>query len=194
MDLKRDMHKDEVETALKNKGEFVQIDWLTRYLKLMPPIEMRKYAYLKLAQIYEAKKLFSDAARMYRNMALNSKGIKDKIENLNKETEAWIKAGDFFEADKSLKAAMEESTFKERDIIYANVLKLYKSSAEMLEKEMKRNQASKYYEKLLNMNVPENEKEFIKTKLAEIYSKLGKVRDMAFINRNEEIARKRRLF
>jgi hypothetical protein len=70
---------------------------------------------------------------------------------------------------------------------------IYKNCAESLEKEMKRNQASKYYEKLLKMNIPESEKIIIKDKLAEIYQKLGKLREMSFINRNEEIERKRRL-
>lgn len=191
MDLKKEMHKDEIEAALKGKGEFIQIDSLEKYLKSMPPLEMRKFAYMKLAQIYETKKLFGDAARMYKNITLSSVTVKEKIENLNRETDAWIKAGDFYEADKTMKAAMEESTFKERDLILQKAVELYKNYAEILEKERKINQASKYYEKLLKMNLPEPEKEKMKAKLNEIYSKLGKTKEMEFINRNDEIPRRK---
>jgi tetratricopeptide (TPR) repeat protein len=194
MELKRDMHKDEVEAVLRGKGEFVQIDYLNRYLKLMPPIEMKKFAFLKLAQIYESRKLYSDVARCYRNIAMIALTFKDKFEFLMKETEAWIKAGEFFEADKSMKNALIESSVSEKPGITKQVIGFYKAHAELLEKEMKRNQATKYYEKLLKMEIGESEKQIIKNKLGELYERLGKIREKSMINRNEEIARRRSLF
>ena len=59
---------------------------------------------------------------------------------------------------------------------------------------MKRNQATKYYEKLLKMEIGESEKQIIKNKLGELYERLGKIREKSMINRNEEIARRRSLF
>jgi len=194
MDLKRDMHKDEIEAVLRGKGEFVQIDYLNRYLKLMPPIEMKKYAYIRLAQIYETRRLYADVARSYRNIAMIALTFKDKLEFLMKETEAWVKAGEFFEADKSMKNALIEGSVAEKANITKQVIGFYKTHAELLEKEMKRNQATRYYEKLLKMEIGESEKQVIKNKLSELYDKLGKIREKSMINRNEEIARRRSLF
>ena len=194
MDLKRDMHKDEIEAVLRGKGEFVQIDYLNRYLKLMPPIEMKKFAFLKLAQIYESRKLFSDVARSYRNIAMIAMTFKDKFEFLMKETDAWIKAGEFFEADKSMKNALIEGSISEKANTTKQVVGYYKAHAELLEKEMKRNQATKYYEKLLKMEIGESEKQIIKNKLGELYDKLGKTREKSMISKGEEFARRRSLF
>ena len=50
--LEKGMHKQDIDLVLEGKGDFIKIDYLNRYLKKMPPLEMRKYAYLKLAEIY----------------------------------------------------------------------------------------------------------------------------------------------
>ena len=40
------MSKSEIEAELKSKGDFVQIDYLTRYVSEKPAFDMKKFAYL----------------------------------------------------------------------------------------------------------------------------------------------------
>lgn len=175
------MHKKDVEEFLEGKGEFMKIDHLDRYLKLMPPIEMRKFAYLKLAEIYGKRNMLEDVAQAYRNAAINSTIFREKIEYFVEEAKAHIKKLDFAEADKAIKRALSEATVEQRKKIVDDLKIFYRTIAEELEKDLKRNQASKIYEKILKMNISDEEKEEIKEKLKELYEKLGKVREMKML-------------
>ena len=176
------MHKNQVEEFLKDKGEFMQIDHLNHYLKLMPPIEMRKLAYLKLAEIYNKKQMYNDSAKAYRNVAMNCVIFREKIKYFVEESKEYIRKGEFIEADKAIKRALSEATVEQRKQIIQDIRIFYKTLAEELEAGLKRNQASKIYEKMLKMNISEEEKQEIKEKLKGLYEKLGKIREMKMLD------------
>ena len=171
------MLKNEVEEFLKEKGEFMQIDYLNNYLKLMPPIEMRKFAYIKLAEIYNKKKMFAESAKAYRNVAMNSTIFREKIKYFIEEAKEYIRKGEFIDADKAIKRALTESTIDQRKQITKEIIIFYKEIAQELENGLKRNQASRIYEKILKFDLSEQEKLEIKEKLKKLYEKLGKVRE-----------------
>ncbi|MCA9487566.1 MAG: hypothetical protein KC516_01240 [Nanoarchaeota archaeon] len=179
--LTKEMHKPDVEKELEGKGDFVKIDYLNRYLKLMPPMEMRKFAHLKLVEIYEKKKMFSELASAYRNAANNSTIFREKVEFYGEEAKAHVKKLDFIEADKAIKRAAAEGTKAQVMEMIEGVRNFYKEYAIELEKQLKRNQASKIYEKLLKMNIPLEEKEEIKAKLKNLYEKLGKTNEIKWL-------------
>jgi len=179
--LTKNMHKDEVEEFLKGKGDFIQIDNLNHYLKLMPPIDMKKFAYLKLTEIYRRKNMFEDVAKSYRNAAMNSTIFREKIEYFVEETKAHIRKVDFMEADKAIKRAFSEATMEQKKKISEEIKEFYKKVASEFEKELKRNQASRIYEKMLKLNFSDQEKTEIKTKLIKLYEKLGKVREIKML-------------
>lgn len=176
--LSRNMSKTEIEEFLKDFGDFVKVDHLNRFLKLSPPIDMRKFAFLKMAEIYEKRGMFMEAARCYESAAISSLTFVDKIEYHIKECQNYIRAGDFIRADQSLKKAMVEANATQRNEIYFHVKQFYKSQAESYEKQVKRNHAARIYEKLLLMRISDVEKKEIKEKLKNIYGKLGKIQDI----------------
>ena len=175
--LTKDMHKPDVEKFLESKGDFVKIDYLTRYLKEMPPIEMRKFAYLKLAEIFLEKEMFIDAAHAFKNAAVNSVAFREKQENFVKESEAFISGGKFDESDKALRRAMDEANGKEKDALYFEILNYYKKESSRLDKAGKSGHLTKLYEKMLRLKFPENEHLEIKDKLLKVYEKLGKIKE-----------------
>lgn len=177
------MRKAEIEDVLDGRGDFVKIDYLTRYLKDMPPHNMKKFAYLKLAEIYEEKKMFMDAAKMYKNLAVNSLTFKDKIDYYILETKSLILAGNFDDADKALRKALNEGNSRDKIEIYKVIKEFYKGEALKLEDSRKINHAAKIYEKLLRMNLEEDEKEEVREKLIELYEKLGKRKEIEFLKR-----------
>jgi tetratricopeptide (TPR) repeat protein len=172
--LDKDMSKGEIETELKGKGDFVQIDYLTKFIDKKPPIHIKKFALMKLIEIYENKKMFSDVARMYEQLAINALSFSERGECFVKEAEYYIRAGYFERADSAMRRAMELSTHVKKAEIYSQIKNFYKKQAEICEKESKRNNAVKAYEKLLVMRISDSEREEIKQKLLSLYESLGK--------------------
>jgi len=173
-----EISRSEIEKEIRGKGDYVQIDYLTKLLKKEFPIDTKKFICLSLAKIYERKMMFSDAAKMFDNIAMISVAFSEKINNYIKETELYIKAGFFARADEAMKKAMNQANASEKQDICFVVKDTYKRQARVYEKDMKRNHAVRIYEKLLDMNISETERNEIKKKLLELYEKLGKFNEM----------------
>ena len=171
------MSKSEIEKDLQGKGDFVQIDHLIRFLKDQLSMDTKKFVFLKLAALYEKAKLLDEAAKMYNNAAELSIPFVEKINHYKKEAELYIKSGAFDRAEKAMRDAMSQANLREKEEIYASIKQFYKEQALVCEKALKRNQAVRLYEKLLEMRISEQERKEIKTKLLELYKTLGKVRE-----------------
>ncbi len=169
--------KSEIEEELQRKGDFVQIDYLTNILEEKLPIDIKKFICFKLAGIYEKKFMFKDAAKMFDNIALISVAFSEKIKYHMKEVELYIKSGDFECVDDAMKKAISDANASEKAEISFIVKNSYKRQAETYEKEMRRNHAAKIYERILNMNLSESEKNDVKKKLVGLYEKLGKLKE-----------------
>lgn len=179
--LTKNSKRNEIDEFLEGKGDFVQIDHLNRFVKLFPPIGMRKYAYLKLARIYLNKSMFVDAAKMFSNAAVNSLTFKEKQENYIKESKSYVRALKFESASRAMKKAFSEASQKEKLSLYEDLAKYYKKVGEDLESVGKVGQAMMVYERLIRMNLTGEEKAEIKEKLLLIYSKLGKTKEYDFL-------------
>ena len=181
--LKVGMSKSEIEKEIEGKGTFVQIDWLSRFLKEPLTMDMKKFIFLKLAEVYERINMFKEAAKMYENMSGLSLTFVEKIKHHMKSVEAYIKAGDVAGSEEAMKKAMSEANTMQREEIYQQALRLYKTQAETFEKNNKRANAVPLYEKLLEMRISEIEKKEIKEKLHQLYENLGKIRELRSLER-----------
>ncbi len=175
--LNPSMTKTEIEQELKGKGDFVQIDNLSRFLKEQIAMDTKKFVFLKLAVLYEKAKMLNDGAKMYGNAAELSMAFTEKIKNYMKEAELYVKSGAFDRVENAMKKAIGQANSKEKEDIYASVKMFYKEQAKACESELRRNQAVKFYEKILEMRVSELERMEIKEKLLELYKKLGKLHE-----------------
>ena len=181
--LTKGMSKSEIERELKGKGDFIQIDYLNRFIAQKPPLHEKKFAFTKLISIYEAKKMFNDVAKIYNNLALLALSSQERIDYLIRETKAYIQGGRFDEADSVMRRAMDEVTIVKKADIYEDIKKFYRNEAGNYEKENKRNHAIKVYEKLLSMKISENERNEVKSKLLGLYDQLGKFREYSALDR-----------
>ncbi len=178
------LSKSDIEKEIEGKGDFVQIDYLTEILEEKIPIDVRKFICFKLAEIYERKGVFDSAAKMFNNIALISIAFSEKIKHYIKESELYIKAGVFDKADEAMKKAMNQANVIEKQDIYFSIKDFYKRQAEVYEKEMKRNNALRIYEKLLEMNITDLEKQEIKKKILGLYEKLGKLKEYFILKKS----------
>ena len=175
--LKSGMTKSEIEQELKGKGDFVQIDHLGRFLKEQMALDTKKFVFLKLASLYEKASMLHDSAKMYDNAAEISIPFVEKIKHYTKEAELYVKAGSFDRVELAMRKALAQGNFKEKEDIYTSIKMLYKEQANVCEKELRRNQALKFYEKILEMRISEQERREVKEKILELYKKLGKLHE-----------------
>jgi tetratricopeptide (TPR) repeat protein len=176
------MSKSEIERELNGKGDFIQIDYLTRFIAQKPALHEKKFAFIKLIEIYQGKGMFNEIAKIYSNLAILSTSPQERIDFLVKETKSYIQGGRFDEADVIMRRAMDDVTIVKKADIYEDIKNFYKKQADVYEKEAKRNHAIKVYEKILGMKVTDAERNEAKKKLLELYEKLGKFKESSAMN------------
>jgi len=179
--LNKNMNKQEIEEFLNTKGNFMQIDYLKRFLNESPPLDKRKFALLKLTEVYEKLGMCRECAQMFHNLAMISITFADKIQCHIKEAEICIRGGFFDLADKAMNKAMSEANSRQKKEVYDEVVRAYKEQASIYEAEVKRNSATRIYEKLLSMNLSDLEKQEIRGKLIYLYERLGKFKEARFM-------------
>lgn len=180
------MTKTEIEQALQGKGDFVQIDHLSRFLKEPIALDTRKFIFLKLAELYEKARMFNDAAKMYDSAAGISIAFVEKIKHYMKETELYAKTGAFDRVEQAMKKAVAQANSREKEEILISVKMFYKEQAKVCEAELRRNQAARFYEKILEMRISEQERREIKEKLLELYKKLGRLHEYLALEKSFE--------
>jgi tetratricopeptide (TPR) repeat protein len=176
------MSKSEIERELNGKGDFVQIDYLTRFIAQKPSIHEKKFAFMKLIEIYEAKKMFNDVAKIYSNLIMIATSTQERVDYLIKQAKAYVQGENFDESDKIMRKAMEEVTVIKKAEIYEEIKNFYKKQAEIYEKDSKRNHSVKIYEKMLGMKISDSERKEIKEKLLDLYEKLGKFKESSALH------------
>ena len=169
------MTKVEIEKELKNQGDYVQIDNITRFLKQNPALDVKKFLFAILIQIYDRRKMFAEAADTCGKLIEIIMNPDEKSVCLKKEVEFYIKAGFFDKADAVFRRALSEIKPNERPKLSLEIREFYKRQADSYEKEKRRSLAVKTYEKILTLDIPEFEKKEVNEKLIKLYKELGMV-------------------
>ena len=177
------MTKSEIGGKLADKGDFVQIDYLTNFLREPLSMDMKKFVFLKLAELYEKTSMLKEAAKNYNGAAMVSILFSEKVKHFVKEAELYIRAGDFEKADEARKKAMSEANSAEKGEIYFTIKNFYKKEAETYEKNLKKAHAARVYERLLEMKISDSERKEIREKLMDIYDRLGKTKEYLILKK-----------
>ena len=178
------MTKVEIENELKGRGNFVQIDSLGRFLKEPIALETKKFVFLKLAELYEKAKMFNEGAKMYGSAGDLSLAFAEKVKHYLKETELYVKAGSFDRVENAMRKAINEGNAKDKENIQISVKMFFKEQAQLHEKELKRSNALKYYEKMLEMKLSDQERLEVREKILDLYKKLGKITESRALERS----------
>lgn len=173
--LRKDMQKSEIEEFLKNKGDYVKIDHLTRFMRESLPLETKKFVALILGETYEKNKMNLDAARMYYVSATHSANPLEKAKLFKKEGIAYIKAGQFDKGDDAINRAITDLELKDKVSVQNEVLALYKLLADESYKKNRLAETLKILEKISSMKISEADKADVEKKLLSLYDRLGKV-------------------
>ena len=131
-----------------------------------------------MAEIYEKRGMFNEAAKRYGNAAEFALRPYEKADLNVKEAQLYIKSGSFDQADFATKKAITNTRdIDKKEDVKSIIRDIYLKEGERLEKEQKKAQAIKVYEKMLSMNLSVEKKNTIKKKLVGLYEGVGRFKD-----------------
>ena len=169
--------KAEIEKRLAGMGDYVKMSYLQRALNSKLDFDTRKFVFMKLALIYEERRMFLEAAKMMKSAAEINTTFRDKIRDFMKVVDLFIKANDYDEAERTFLQTLALANDKEK----RDLRRIYKSyvlaHAEYYLKDNKRNYAKIAFEKALSMDLDPSEKIETQKNLLDLYDKLGLIRE-----------------
>jgi len=171
------MTKSEIEEAIRDKGDFVKIDYLNRYLKKVDSLEMKRFILLNLASVNESRGLFNDAIKNVSAAGDISITFREKRDLYMKEVALWIKISDFMMAEKAFNKTLSYGNENDKLEIYSLYEETFRAIGKNYENQGKLRKALEVYDRLFNIVKIPQKKEEVKNKLLDIYSKLGRTRE-----------------
>lgn len=183
-DNTRTVTKRELEERLSGVGDYVKMDLLASALKRQLDFETKKFVLLKLAEVYESRKMFSEAAKMMRNAAEVNGTYEGKMNDFMKSCILFIKGGSFAEGDVSFTKAAGCATELQKARLKTERKEAYKTQAKEYVSKERRSHAVEAYEKLLGLELTPDEKKEAQTTLLLLYENLGKVKEFYALKAN----------
>ncbi|MEM4259434.1 MAG: hypothetical protein QXS38_01580 [Candidatus Pacearchaeota archaeon] len=176
--------KRELEERLSKVGDYVKMDILSSALKKQLDFDTKKFVLLKLAEVYESRKMFSEAAKMMRNAAEINSTYEGKMNDFMKSCTLFIQGGNFSEADISFTKALGCATELQKNQLKNARKEAYIAQAKDYLAKNRRSHAVEAYEKLLSLDLSLNEKRDAQNVLLGLYEKLGKVKEYYALKAN----------
>lgn len=167
----------EIESKLGSMGDFVKIDFLTKCLKNQLDFDSRRFAFLKLSELYEKRGMFLEAGRMLHNAAPINPSEAGKVSDFLGAAGFFVKGGNFDQADIIFEKALALSDGRQKESIRSKRIELYKLQADIYLAKDKRHNAMVVFEKLLDLNLNDGEKKDAQERLLKLYERLGKIRE-----------------
>ncbi|MEK6893530.1 MAG: hypothetical protein AABX07_04970 [Nanoarchaeota archaeon] len=177
MDLNANPNRKEVEAKIARSGDYVKMDYLQACLKKQLDFDTKRFVMLKLATIYESRRIFLEAAKLMRNVADINTTNEGKVNDFAKSMDLFIKSGNYSEAELSLKKAIAVATDTQKVALKLRMKELFKAQAKEYLAKDKRKHAVETYEKMLEIGLNPIERREVQNALLQLYQKLGRVQD-----------------
>ncbi len=167
----------EIEKRIEGQGDFVKMSYLQRALNSRLGLDARKFVLLRLAGIYEDRKMFMEASKSIRDAAEINVTFRDKIRDFMKSVELSIRGGDYLEADRTFAKALALGNSLEKLEMKGNFKNYYLNQAKFLLNKDKRKHSKEIYERILALDLDIGERRQVQKILLGLYEKLGMVRE-----------------
>lgn len=175
--------RKEIDEKMSKMGDYVKIHYLTKCLKEPLDFDTKRFVLLTLSNLYEDRKMFLEAAKMTLAAAPINVAFVAKMSDFAKAAELFVKAGHLDEADSTYEKTLACGNEREKFEIKRRRIEFYKQQAELQMRNDKRQNALLVYEKMLGLNLMDNEKKEVQKNLLQLYEKLGKIRDYYSLKR-----------
>ncbi|MCA9485771.1 MAG: hypothetical protein KC506_02925 [Nanoarchaeota archaeon] len=171
----KEISRKEIEARFEEMSDYVRIDYLSSCLKNHLDFDTRKFVLVKLAGLFEAKGMYHDAARAMKSASEINTNVQNKIGDFVKSVELFVRAGDYDMADVIMKKVLSSVSIPRAREIEGTIKEIYKIQGRACIQKNRRKQATLAYERLLEFNLEEGEKDEIRNKLLELYNQVGDI-------------------
>jgi tetratricopeptide (TPR) repeat protein len=166
------------EKLAEMKTDLNKISYLESALRISGfSFEIKRFLWGSLSGLYCERKLFEKAAKAMANKAGMEVTFREKIDSYVNAAELYSKLGKVDDADEMFVRAIRDASNEQKMKVKLARKNIYMMSAKDLESKGKKAGATKFYEKLIKMNLDEVEKMMIKDRLIKTYTALGKFRE-----------------
>jgi len=162
--------------------DLTKMEYLESALKLSDvSMDVKKFAYLMLTDLYEKRLMFDKAAKVMCAKAGYDITFREKIDSYLRAAELYAKSGNILLAEDMFLRATREGNSEQQAKVALARKNIYFSVANEMEKRARMANAVKFYEHLLTLKLDELEKSLIKKKLLEYYKKVGRFNDARMV-------------
>ncbi len=169
--------KSEIEKRMSTMGDYVKMSYLQRALKSGLDFDTKKFVLFKLAEVYEQRRMYLEAAKMVKAGAEINTTFKDKIKDFMRSVNLCVKANDFAEADRIFAQALALGSEREKQEMKESLREFYRAHARFCLSNDKRSYAKNAYEKLLSLETNPQSKKETQQQLLELYNRLGLIKN-----------------
>ena len=174
--------KEQILNDIKANNEEIKLERLEKIVKDSAcDQETRKIAFIIMSEIYIKKLWFGNAAKAFLNAADLAKTFDDKKDLFFKAGELFVRTQDYFTAEDTFRKVMVLASAKDKKTTHENILAVYMNYAKELESKRMQTKAISVYNKILTLNIPLEEANKVRDKMADLYEKIGKPRDANWI-------------
>jgi len=173
--------KEAINQELAKLSDFSRIYFLERLIHEKKDITVKKFCHNKLAIIYLDKGMYSKAAENMEAISRMALSYDEKIKAFMDEIKILIHGADFPKAEATFDKAISVANPMRKVELKKELIRIYKSRAEELEKNMKRGNALSIYERIYKLG-DEIDKREAKQKLLYYYRALGKTHEYNRLN------------
>lgn len=162
--------------------DLIKMEYLESVLKVSDIfMDVRKFAYTMLAELYEKRLMPDKAAKIMSTKANYDMTFREKIESYLRAAELYAKSGNILLADDMFVRASREGNAEQQAKIALARKNIFLTVANDFEKKSRMAHAVKFYEHLLIFKLDDLEKSLIKKKLLDYYKKVGRFNEARII-------------
>jgi hypothetical protein len=161
--------------------DLTKMEYLESVLKTDATMDVKKFAYLTLTELYEKKLMFDKAAKVISAKAGYDSTFREKIDSYLRAGELFAKSGNIVLADDMFVRASREGNSEQQAKTSIARKNIFLTVASDLEKRGRMSHAVKFYEHLLSLKLDELEKSLIKKKLVDYYKRVGRFNDARIV-------------
>jgi hypothetical protein len=174
--------KEQILKDIKANNEEIKLERLEKIVKDSAcDQETRKIAFIIMSEIYIKKLWFGNAAKSFLNAADLAKTFDDKKDLFFKAGELFVRTQDYFTAEDTFRKVIVLASAKDKKTTHEKIIAVYTDYAKELESKRMQTKAISVYNKILTLNLPLEEANKVRDRMAELYEKIGKPRDANWI-------------
>ncbi len=174
---------DEVRTKVDSlRTDLTKMEYLESVSKMPDmPIDVKKFLFSNLVELYERKLMFDKAAKAMFLKAGYDVTYREKVESYLRSAEYYAKGNNLISAEDMFLRALREGNSEQRAKVELTRKNIYLSLAADLERKGRAVYAAKFYEHLLTLKLDDLEKESVKAKLKIYYTRFGKFNELKML-------------